>query len=138
MRLILITSFLMLLPLKANTTLTSEAIQTKFFLNQTGSSEGADYNTLYGGKSFKSYAYHPNKVVCKWKTCSTAAGKYQILDFTWRECQNKLHLKNFSPENQDKCAVYLIGKEPKAAEAVKKGRFNMAKRILSNTWTSFK
>lgn len=137
MKLILITSFLILLPLRANTALTSEAIQTKFFLNQIGSLEGADYNTLYGGKSFRSYANHPNKVVCKWKTCSSAAGRYQILDFTWRECQSKLRLKGFSPENQDKCAVYLIDRVQGATNAMKKGQFITAKRILSHTWTSF-
>lgn len=52
---------------------------------------------------------------------STASGRYQIILPTWLGCKKKLALPDFSPDSQDKAALYLI-RERGALDAVKEGQ----------------
>lgn len=56
---------------------------------------------------------------------STAAGRYQIILPTWLGCKRALALPDFSPESQDKAAVYLI-RERGALDDVQAGAFDAA------------
>ncbi|MGO4334951.1 glycoside hydrolase family protein [Labrys sp. KB_33_2] len=88
---------------------TSLSPTQKALLDTIAGTESPDYNTLYGGKKFESYAAHPNVAVPiasgpnAGKT-SSAAGRYQFLGSTWDGQAKKLGLKDFSPENQDLAA----------------------------------
>lgn len=82
-------------------------------------SEGADYDTLFGGGTFDGYADHPRIVVdtnvydaqgnvIRKGYKSSAAGRYQILARTWDDVAPKIGAPDFSPPWQDRAAVYLI------------------------------
>jgi muramidase (phage lysozyme) len=69
------------------------------------------YNTLFGHGKFEGFDKHPEQCIKFGNTCSTAAGRYQILDFRWKEISKQYNLPDFSPENQDKAAIALVYKE---------------------------
>lgn len=81
------------------------------FLDTVAWAEGADYNTLFGGNTFSSYAQHPLAIgairLANGSTTS-AAGRYQFERGTWDGAQRALGLSDFSPANQDLAAIYLI------------------------------
>jgi muramidase (phage lysozyme) len=104
------------------------------FLETIKMSEGATYDTLYGGGKF-SGNQHPNKVITKWGISSTAAGAFQFLYTTWLQCQKALDLKDFSPESQRLAAVYLINKRG-AIQDIIKGDIKKACEKLSFEWAS--
>ena len=107
------------------------------FLDFTSKSEGADYNTIVGGKTFKDYTKHPGVVgLTTPEGPSTAAGRYQITKTTYDDVATKLGIKDFSPESQDKIALELIRRKD-ALEDVKAGRFEQAIGKLGKTWASF-
>lgn len=89
-----------------NSTLPPEA---RALLDTIAGTESPDYQTIYGGKKFDSFADHPRIAVPiasgpnAGKT-SSAAGRYQFLGSTWDAQKNKLGLKDFSPESQDLAA----------------------------------
>jgi muramidase (phage lysozyme) len=93
------------------------------------------YRTLYGGQLFSSYAQHPNIMVTKGGTTSTAAGAYQILYRTWVSVYQDLGLPDFSPASQDKAAVELIRRRG-ALEDVLAGRFSEAIYKCRKEWAS--
>lgn len=64
------------------------------------------YNLTFGFRTFSSYADHPRMVICSGGLCSSAAGRYQILDKTWDGIRRGL--SDFSPRNQDEAARRLI------------------------------
>lgn len=74
----------------------------KAFLILIGQTEGANYNTLYGGGAFSSYASFPGS------GANTASGKYQILRGTYNQLSQELGLTDFSPQTQDLMAVQRI------------------------------
>lgn len=65
---------------------------------------------------------------------STAAGAYQLIRPTWNGCKRALALPDFSPESQDKAALYLI-QQRGALDDVKAGRFDDAVAKCSKTAT---
>src|SRR5512139_514782 len=78
-----------------------------------GTSGENGYRTIVGGDLFTDFSDHPRVLKSgvfasgtPWK--STAAGAYQFLSSTWDECKAALDLKDFSPDSQDKAAVFLI------------------------------
>jgi muramidase (phage lysozyme) len=73
-----------------------------------GGAEGAGYNTMFGGGTFKSYNQHPNQVVNSGGYSSAAAGKYQFLPGTWNRLQQDLKLPDFSPGSQDTAMVAKV------------------------------
>jgi muramidase (phage lysozyme) len=95
------------------------------------------YRTIVGGERFDSFADHPRKRVFirSLNVWSTAAGAYQFLSRTWDECRAALNLPDFSPESQDKAAVFLIRRR-KALDDVIAGRFEDAIWKCRLEWAS--
>jgi len=62
------------------------------------------YNILYAYRTISDCNRHPNQVICSGAYCSSAAGRYQFLNTTWKG----LGLPNFRPENQTRGAMTLI------------------------------
>lgn len=104
-----------------------------------GTADPDGYRRHFGGSLFDSFADHPRKVITagmgKKKYSSSAAGAYQFLTATWDECRAALGLPDFSPESQDKAAVYLI-KRRGALEDVEAGRFEQAVKKCAKEWAS--
>lgn len=70
---------------------------------------------------------------------STAAGRYQFTETTWNALKNKhSDLTDFSPENQDKAAWYLIQERYKGdvLKDLQEGKVADVGRQLNQTWTS--
>lgn len=108
----------------------------KAFLDLIGKSEGAKYNTLFGGKTFTDFSKHPNICVPYGSTCSTAAGKYQILKGTYDTYAPGLGITDFSPSSQDKLAIKLI-KQRGAYNLILAGDIQTAIQKCGNEWASF-
>ncbi|NEP51987.1 MAG: hypothetical protein F6K65_25600 [Moorea sp. SIO3C2] len=76
--------------------------------------EGANYNTIFGGGTISSLAKHPNRRIRANGLTSSAAGRYQFLDFTWfgrngrPGLKQQLGLTDFSPQSQDLAAIALL------------------------------
>lgn len=119
-------------------------------LNTIASTESPDYNVLYGGGTFNSYADHPHQYVAiksgpnKGKF-SSAAGKYQFLGKTWEEAKNALGLTDFSPESQDQAAWWLAQRDYEAStgnsllpalQSQDPATLAGVGKALSGTWTS--
>lgn len=126
----------------------SEEQNIKAFLMVLREGEGtADedgYRRMYGGRKgsefrhFTSFADHPREV---WgapgsQLRSDAAGAYQIMSYTWDDIQKALHLPDFSPESQDKAALWLVGVKRRALDDVKAGLFQRAVAKCANEWAS--
>lgn len=67
---------------------------------------------------------------------STAAGKYQINKPTWMEARRALKLQDFSPDSQDRAAVWIIDAKCKALGAVQAGDVTEAARLCRGRWAS--
>lgn len=75
-----------------------------------GTSGQNGYKTMFGGDKFDTSNgwKHPNiGKRTSWGSITTAAGRYQFLTPTWNAAAKALGLKDFSPENQDKAALWL-------------------------------
>lgn len=104
-----------------------------------GTAKDNGYRMLFGGELFEGFAAHPNRRITKplgsKVITSTAAGAYQFLFKTWEECRKALNLPDFSPESQDRAAVYLIQRRG-ALEDVEAGRLKDAIRKCALEWAS--
>ncbi|MCV2361657.1 glycoside hydrolase family 104 protein [Paucibacter sp. TC2R-5] len=127
---------------------------TAAFLTLIDYSEGTSkggrdpYRTCYGYRhTINSFADHP-AVTGEWSgesianlgpqyagQVSTAAGRYQIIKPTWLMCKRALNLPDFSPDSQDKAAVYLIRKRG-ALDAIEAGRVAEAVAKCRQEWAS--
>jgi tape measure domain-containing protein len=97
------------------------------FLDLLSKTEGADYNTLYGGGTFKSFAQHPG---------GGPAGRYQFQPATFNEIKSRRGLKDFGPESQDTAAIELL-REKGALPYVLKGDWKGAiAKLTPYTWSS--
>lgn len=101
---------------------------------------GGDYQALYGGGRFRSFADHPTFTEgfegARTSAGPThAAGAYQFQPGTWKEAQKALNLPDFSPSSQDQAAVFLI-KRRGAYSAVLEGETAVAQTLLRNEWAS--
>ena len=106
-----------------------------------GTSDEDGYRRMFGGKLFGSFADHPRRIqsypLGDGKMLrSDAAGAYQIMSYTWDDIQKALHLPDFSPDSQDKAALWLIGVKRKALDDVKAGLFQRAVAKCANEWAS--
>jgi len=105
------------------------------FLAMIGYSEGADYQTLFGGGTFESYADHPRTVIHAGGYASSAAGKYQFLRKTWDDVAPRIGATDFSPYWQDRAAVFLLKRRGALADVIA-GRFAEAIAKVRKEWAS--
>ena len=93
--------------------------------------------TLSNGSNNPSYNYadHPNIANKGGGITSTAAGAYQFLYSTWKECQKALSLPDFSPLSQDKACIYLL-KRRRAIDDIETGNFTSAINKCNREWAS--
>ncbi len=104
-------------------------------------SEGATYNTLYGGKTFSDFTRHPNigSTFFDSRTGKTnvthAAGAYQFQPGTWNDIVTQMKLPDFSPKSQDIGAVFLI-RQHGAIDYIIEGKIRSAIRRNNGEWTS--
>ena len=101
---------------------------------ETGHGDDA-YRALFGGEFIIDLARHPNRVVTRGALSSTAAGAYQFLHRTWRECADALALPDFSPASQDLATVFLIRRHG-ALPDVLAGRVVAAITKCNREWAS--
>jgi muramidase (phage lysozyme) len=79
------------------------------------------YKTIFSYAKFSSFSGHPRRFHCNQGRCSDASGRYQFLSSTWDSSQKYISLNkvpeipwlkgalpDFSPESQDKMAIYLL------------------------------
>ncbi len=111
----------------------------KAFLALIKYTEGAGYQTLFGGEKFTSFDDHPRRAITKTlggkPITSTAAGAYQFLSRTWDECANSCNLDDFSPPSQDIAALFLIDRR-RALDAVIEGDWKTALERCNREWAS--
>ncbi|AFZ32114.1 glycoside hydrolase family protein [Gloeocapsa sp. BRSZ] len=113
------------------------------------------YTILYGGQHVKDLSGHPEKCITivvgpNRGNCSTAAGRYQMLNTTWKEKAQRYHPQppglmfwrsySFEPEFQD-AVVYAWLSDRQAwgtdiATLLRQGNLDRVLKLLSNTWTS--
>lgn len=113
------------------------------------------YAVLYGGKPIDDFSHHPEECISiavgpNQGNCSTAAGRYQFLDFTWQEKAQRYHPQpsglwqwtsySFEPQFQDQ-VVYAWLNDPQAwgnniARLLEQGELAQVLQLLSGTWTS--
>lgn len=112
------------------------------------------YSLLYGGQQVNDLSRHPE--ICVTITvgpntgnCSTAAGRYQIINTTWFQIAPRYHPKtkfmfwdnySFEPEYQD-TVVYRWLSDPSVwgtniPQQLRQGKLNDVLKELSPTWTS--
>lgn len=113
------------------------------------------YAVIYGGEYASNLSRHPERCVTivsgpNKGNCSTAAGRYQMLNKTWKEKAHRYHPNpeqlifwtnySFEAEYQD-AVVYAWLKDRQAWGAdipkmLKQGKLEQVLRLLSSTWTS--
>lgn len=110
------------------------------FLNLISKAEGTDkyankgYNTLFGGGQFESYSDHPRQYFEHNGTRTSAAGRYQITAESWDDAVRALGPMDFSPENQDRVALWLARRAGQG-ENIRNGNFTEAAKALHPVWT---
>ena len=113
------------------------------------------YSILYGGQHVSDLSRHPEQCITivsgpNIGNCSTAAGRYQMLNTTWREKAQRYHPQpprfmfwesySFMPEFQD-TVVHAWLSDSQAwgtdiSALLRQGKLNQVFRRLSSTWTS--
>ena len=113
------------------------------------------YSLLYGGEQVHDLSHHPQKCVTiitgpNTGNCSTAAGRYQIINTTWDQVAPRYHPKptkimlwtnySFEAEYQD-VVVYRWLNDSKVwgvdiPKLLQQQKLNDVLRKLSPTWTS--
>ncbi|QKQ73633.1 glycoside hydrolase [Nostoc sp. TCL240-02] len=113
------------------------------------------YSVLYGGQQVNDLSRHPEICVMiitgpNTGNCSTAAGRYQIINITWYRLAPRYHPKpmqmmfwtaySFEAEYQD-IVVYRWLTDSKVwgtdlSQLLRQGKLNDVLRRLSSTWTS--
>lgn len=102
---------------------------------------GVSYRTMFGGGQFDTSGgwKHPDTVVRSGGYASAAAGRYQFMPFTWDRVAKALGLRDFSPINQDRAAIFLIDEKlnGNSAEILKRqGVTNFVMDALSREWAA--
>jgi muramidase (phage lysozyme) len=113
------------------------------------------YSLLYGGEQVNDLSHHPQKCITivtgpNTGNCSTAAGRYQIINTTWDQIAPRYHPKpskmmlwtnySFEAEYQD-VVVYRWLNDAKVwgvniPKLLQQQKLNDVLRKLSPTWTS--
>ena len=113
------------------------------------------YSLLYGGQHANDLSQHPNACVTivigpHRGNCSTAAGRYQVINTTWEQIARRYHPNpthfifwtsySFEPEYQD-AVIYRWLSDAQVwgtdiSQLLHQGKLNEVLRRLSPTWTS--
>lgn len=113
------------------------------------------YHVIYGGSTVEDLTTHPDRCITivagpNKGNCSTAAGRYQMLNFVWDEKATRYHPNpdgllwwkeySFEPQYQD-AVVYAWLSDRNAwgndiSGLLKEGKIETVLRLLSGTWTS--
>lgn len=96
-------------------------------LDTISRAEGANYDTLYGGKTFDDYTQYPEG--------TNAAGRYQIQPTTYADLSDRTGLTDFSPHTQDLMAAELL-QEKGAMAPLLAGDFDTAIFHAARAWAS--
>lgn len=115
------------------------------------------YSVLYGGSHVENLSRHPEKCIRivngpNMNNCSTAAGRYQMINTTWATMAKKYHPNpdkvlwmntggySFHPEYQDAVVHAWLSDEKfwgmNISQLLKDGELNKVRKRLSSTWTS--
>jgi muramidase (phage lysozyme) len=98
------------------------------------------YNVMFNYKLMSSCGSHPNQCISYGSSCSTAAGRYQFLNSTWKGARSALNLSSFEPENQELAGQYLIRTVRKVtvpqSRPMSAAEFSNAMSKLSYEWAS--
>ncbi|MBE9034393.1 glycoside hydrolase family 24 protein [aff. Roholtiella sp. LEGE 12411] len=113
------------------------------------------YSLLYGGQQINDLSRHPEICVTivtgpNTGNCSTAAGRYQIINITWYRLAPRYHPKpsqlmfwatySFEPEYQDRVVYRWLSDSQvwgtDISQLLRQGKLNDVLRRLSPTWTS--
>jgi muramidase (phage lysozyme) len=113
------------------------------------------YNVVYGGKQVEDLSEHPQLCVTivvgpNTGNCTTAAGRYQMLDLTWNQTAQKYHPHpsgfwrwksySFEAEYQDAVVYAWLSDSPAwgtdIAQLLRQGEITQVLQLLSTTWTS--
>jgi muramidase (phage lysozyme) len=126
-------------------------------ISASESNDARPYTLMYGGKHFDMLRRHPGQCIRivngpNIDKCSTAAGRYQMIDTTWERLSQRYHPQrgcvlfvfdcdySFEPVYQDEVAHAWLS-DPTAwnmniPELLKAGKLEKVRRRLSSTWTS--
>ena len=119
------------------------------------SSGNRPYSQLYGGQQVSDLSRHPEVCVTistgpNTGNCSTAAGRYQIINTTWYQLVPRYHPKpmrlmfwsnySFEPEYQDVVVYRWLSDsgvwKTDISQQLRQGNLKVVLRKLSPTWTS--
>lgn len=115
--------------------------EARQFLDFIAEAEGVKhgYNTLFGNGRFESLDDHPRKLfrpkINGKVVPTTAAGRYQINKATWDEIVRNIDSKDFSAEEQDLGALYLLHRAG-ALDDILAGRPQAAISKIGSRWPS--
>jgi muramidase (phage lysozyme) len=124
-------------------------------ISASESNTNRPYSVLYGGQHVNNLSHHPETCVTivngpNKGNCSTAAGRYQLINTTWNQIAPRYHPHptkmmfwssySFEPEYQDS-VVHAWLSDPKVwgsniPQQLRQGKLNDVLRKLSPTWTS--
>ena len=100
-----------------STASTNMSPQERALLDTIAHGESPNYSTIVDGATFNDFSDHPRQYGAV-HTDSTAAGRYQFTKTTWDGTVAEYNQKypdnkitDFSPENQDRAALYLAQKD---------------------------
>ena len=129
-------------------------------MRMISTSEASDrqpYSVIYGGSHAETLDRHPEKCVRitsgpNINNCSTAAGRYQMINTTWAKMAKKYHPEpqclffvfqctySFESEYQDRVVYAWLSDEQawrmNIPQLLKDGELEKVRRRLSSTWTS--
>jgi muramidase (phage lysozyme) len=113
------------------------------------------YNVIYGGKQVTDLSKHPQQCVTivagpNIGNCSTAAGRYQMLDFTWYHLAQQYHPQpsgfwrwknySFAAQYQDEVVHAWLSDsqawDKDISQLLRQGEITQVLQLLSGTWTS--
>jgi len=110
------------------------------FAEGTRAHSNDGYDVMFSFRLANSCQQHPNQCIKYGSTCSTAAGRYQFLNRTWRSIAATRNYGTFEPENQERGAAYLISTTRRVSvpqtRAMTASEFSNAMSKLSYEWAS--